>query len=157
MSLDSAPALSIDGSRYFFGIVASRFNADLVGALLERTLAELARCGAKRPRVRVERVPGSHEIPYAVNELARIKGVDCVIALGVLIGGETNHHELVGDSVSHSLQQVSLQARVPVINGVIVADTLRQAKARTTGKINRGIEFARAALEMADLHRRLRG
>lgn len=156
MSLDSAPAISIDGSRFSFGIVASRFNSELVDTLLERTLVELARFGVKRPRIRVERVPGSHEVPYVANELARRKGMDCVIALGVLIGGETNHHEMVGESVSHALQQVSLQARVPVINGVIVTDTLRQAEARTVGKINRGIEFAHAALEMAALRRRLR-
>jgi len=155
MSLDSAPASSVDASRLAFGIAAARFNPRLVDALLERAHAELLRAGVRTARIRVERVPGSHEVPYAAQALALAKGVDCVIALGVLIGGDTNHHELVGESVSHALQQVALQTRVPVINGVIVADTLRQAEARTIGKINRGVEFAHAALEMAALRRRL--
>jgi len=78
-----------------------------------------------------------------------------VIALGVLIGGDTNHHEMVGQSVSHALQGIAVTTGVPVINGVIVTDTLAQAKARTTGKINRGAEFAHAALAMAALKQEL--
>jgi 6,7-dimethyl-8-ribityllumazine synthase len=78
---------------------------------------------------------------------------DCVISLGVLIGGDTNHHEMVGQSVSQALQRVALSTHTPVINGVIVANTLKQAQARCLGSINRGAEFARAALEMAALSR----
>ena len=86
--------------------------------------------------------------------LAQPKAADCVIGLGVLIGGDTRHHEMVGQSVSHALQRVALDARVPVINGVVVADTLAQARARCSGRIDRGAEFARAALEMAALKRK---
>jgi 6,7-dimethyl-8-ribityllumazine synthase len=78
---------------------------------------------------------------------------DCVIGLGVLVAGNTNHHEMVGQSVSHALQQVALATHVPVINGVIVANNLKQAKDRCIGSINRGAEFAQAALEMAALKR----
>ena len=78
-----------------------------------------------------------------------------VIALGVLIGGDTNHHEMVGQSVSHALQQAALATRVPIINGVIVTDTPAQAKARTVGRVDRGTEFAHAALEMAALRKKL--
>jgi len=76
--------------------------------------------------------------------------------LGVLIGGDTNHHEMVGQSVSHALQHVALDTGVPVINGVIVANTQAQARARCAGRIDRGAEFARAALEMGALKRRNR-
>lgn len=155
MSLDSAKAPSIDASRFSFGIVAARFNLRLVDALLERAHAELIRAGIKAARIRIERVPGSHEIPYAAHELALGRRTDCVLALGVLIGGDTNHHELVGESVSHALQQISVLTRKPVINGVVVANNLQQAEERTVGKINRGMEFAHAALEMAALRRRL--
>ena len=78
-----------------------------------------------------------------------------MFALGVLIGGDTNHHEMVGQSVSHALQRVAVDRGVPVINGVIVTDTLAQARARCTGRINRGGEFAHAALAMAALNHRL--
>jgi 6,7-dimethyl-8-ribityllumazine synthase len=107
--------------------------------------------GAKR--IEVIRVPGAHEIPWAAQQFAATGKFDCVVTLGVLIGGDTNHHEMVGTSVSHALQQVSLATGVPVINGVIVANTLAQAEARCTGAINRGAEFAHAALEMAALKR----
>jgi 6,7-dimethyl-8-ribityllumazine synthase len=101
------------------------------------------------------RVPGSHEVPWAVQRLAAQGRRDCVIGLGVLIAGDTRHHELVADSVSHALQRVALATGVPVINGVMAVGTAAQARARCTGRINRGAEFAAAALEMAALKRRL--
>jgi 6,7-dimethyl-8-ribityllumazine synthase len=133
--------------------VAARFNAALVDGMLERVLGELQAAGVKEKRIKVLRVPGSHEVPVAALWLARAPEFDVVIGLGVLIGGDTNHHEMVGQSVSHALQDIALSTGTPVINGVIVANTQAQAEARTTGAINRGGEFARAALEMAALRR----
>jgi 6,7-dimethyl-8-ribityllumazine synthase len=153
MSLNAPKGRSVDGTLLSIGIAAARFNGELVDALLTRTVAVLRSAGVREEAVTVVRVPGSHEIPWAAQMLAR-GGRDCVIGLGVLIGGDTSHHELVGQSVSHALQRVSLETRVPVINGVIVADTLEQARARCSGTVDRGSEFARAALEMATLARR---
>ena len=151
MSLASPKNAVRNGAAFRLGIVAARFNATLVDALLTRALATLRAAGVKERNVMVVRVPGSHEVPWAAKQLAARGGRDCVIALGVLIGGETNHHELVGQSVSHALQAIAVSTGVPVINGVIVAHTAAQARARTTGKINRGAEFAHAALDMAAL------
>jgi 6,7-dimethyl-8-ribityllumazine synthase len=151
MSLD-APALSpVDGAPFSFGVAAACFNAELVEGLLASLRATLSAGGVRPDRIEVVRVPGSHEAPYAAQLLAASGRHDCVIALGVLIGGDTNHHEMVGNSVSMALQQLSLAARLPVINGVIVANTRAQAEARCLGAINRGAEFARAALAMAAL------
>lgn len=155
MSLAAPSVLSVDGSTLAVGIVAARFNEELVEALLARVQAGLAAAGVKASRVTVIRVPGSHELPVAAHWLARSGRRDVIIALGVLIGGDTNHHEMVGQSVSHAFQQVALTSGLPVINGVVVADNLKQAQARCTGRINRGAEFARAALEMAALKRTL--
>ena len=152
MSLAAPKPTALAGAPFSIGIVAARYNPALVEALLHRVMAQLAAAGVKASRLRTVRVPGSHEVPWAAQALAA-RGCDCVIALGVLIGGDTNHHELVGASVSSALQQVALASRTPVINGVIVADNLQQARARCTGPINRGAEFARAALEMAALKR----
>jgi len=154
MSLAAPTSSVINGATLRVAIVAARYNEALVNALLERVVSGLGAAGVSRKNVTVVRVPGSHEVPAAVQMLARPKAVDCVIGLGVLIGGDTRHHEMVGQSVSHALQRVALDTRVPVINGVIVADTLPQARARCTGKIDRGAEFARAALEMAALKRK---
>lgn len=154
MSLD-APALTpTDGSQFSLGIVAARFNGELVDGLLRELQATWARHGVAADRVELLRVPGSHEVPVAVQLLADARRHDCIVALGVLVGGDTNHHELVGTSVSHALQAIATASRIPVINGVVVADTRAQAEARCTGPIKRGAEFAQAALEMAALRRR---
>jgi 6,7-dimethyl-8-ribityllumazine synthase len=156
MSLDAPRLPAVDGAGLRFGVAAACFNPALVDALLARVQAALAAAGVRARDVAVVRVPGSHEVPWAAAELARAGRRDAVVALGVLIGGDTNHHELVGTSVSHALQQVALATRVPVINGVVVTDTLAQARARCVGRIDRGAEFAAAALAMAALRRRAR-
>lgn len=155
MSLASAKPEKIDGAPFRLGVVAARFNTGLVDGLLDSLTAGLRAAGVKAGRIELHRVPGSHEVPWAIGRLAARGGYDCLIALGVLIGGDTNHHELVGTSVSHALQRVAVDRGVPVINGVIVTDTLAQARARCLGRINRGAEFAHAALAMAALNRRL--
>jgi 6,7-dimethyl-8-ribityllumazine synthase len=151
MSLDAPKSPVVDGARFSFGIAAARFNEALVDGLLASLQATLAQHGVKADRMTTVRVPGSHEVPYTMQRLADSGRYDCLIALGVLIGGDTNHHEMVGACVSSALQTVVLSSRLPVINGVIVADTRAQAEARCTGAINRGAEFALAALEMAAL------
>ncbi|MBX3736661.1 MAG: 6,7-dimethyl-8-ribityllumazine synthase [Candidatus Didemnitutus sp.] len=156
MSFDAPSDLNIRGAGLRFGIVAARFNTGLVDGLRSRAVAVLAAAGVRAKDIVEIRVPGSHEVPWAAQQLAATGRFDCVIALGVLIGGDTNHHEMVGESVSHALQQVALGTGVPVINGVIVTDTLAQARARCVGKLDRGAEFARAGLEMAALRRTLR-
>lgn len=155
MSLASPSVRAVAGAQYAFGIVAARFNEELVEALLQRVIAGLRAAGVKSGKITTVRVPGSHEVPWAAHTLARRAALDGVIALGVLIGGDTNHHEMVGRSVSDSLQRVAVDTNTPMINGVIVANTRDQAVARCTGKINRGAEFAAAALEMAALKRKL--
>ena len=151
MSL-APPKLTVpNGAAFKLGIVAARYNEKPVDALLARVLTTLRTAGVKERNLTLVRVPGSHEVPWAVRQLAAHGGRDCVIALGVLVGGDTNHHEMVGQSVSHALQRVALETTVPVINGVIVTATLAQARVRCAGRINRGAEFGRAALAMAAL------
>ncbi len=151
MSLDAPSPLSVSGADFRIGIVAARFNSALVDALVERAQARLVAAGVPFAAIELVRVPGSHETPWAVQQFVVTGRFDAVIALGVLIAGDTNHHEMVGDAVAAALMRVSLDTRIPVINGVIVVNNLAQAEARTTGSINRGTEFAAAALEMAAL------
>ena len=153
MSRSAPKEIALNGVPFSIGIVAARFNPALVEALLRAVGAGLSAAGVQERRISIIRVPGSHELPVAALWLAQRGKHDVVIALGVLIGGDTNHHEMVGQSVSQAFQQVALTTRTPVINGVIVADNLKQAQARCSRRINRGAEFARAALEMATLKR----
>lgn len=154
MSLAAPTALSIDGAAFSVGIVAARYNPTLVDALLHQVFEHLQGAGVKEKNIRVARVPGSNELPIAAQLIAKGGALDVVIALGVLIRGGTIHYELIADASAQGLQRVALDLGVPVINGVVVAETQEQAEERCLGKINRGGEFARAALEMADLKRR---
>jgi len=154
MSLAVPPSLAVNGAACRVAVVAARYNAELADGLLARVLAGLRTAGVKDKNITVARVPGSHEVPVAAALLANSTGADVVVGLGVLIGGDTNHHEMVGQSVSQALQTLALASGTPVINGVIVVNTLAQARARCIGKIDRGAEFARAAVEMAALKRK---
>ncbi|PTY00085.1 6,7-dimethyl-8-ribityllumazine synthase [Opitutus sp. ER46] len=154
MSLDAPQARVIDGAGFRFGIAAARFNEEFTDGLLANVQAGLRAAGVPEGNIAVLRVPGSHEVPWAVQTLAVRSQCDCLIGLGVLIAGDTNHHEMVGQSVSQALQDVALSTRTPVINGVIVVNSRDQARERCIGGINRGAEFAQAALEMAALRRK---
>jgi 6,7-dimethyl-8-ribityllumazine synthase len=156
MSLDTPKPQSISGAATFkVGIVAARFNDALVDALLEQALATLRNAGVREKNIRVARVPGSNELPAAAQLLAASRKPDAVIALGVLIRGDTIHYELIAGAATHALQRVALDARIPAINGIVVAENAAQASARCLGRTGRGGEFAHAALEMAALKKNL--
>lgn len=141
----------VDGSSFSMGIVCSRFNPEAVDALLENTLETLREAGVREENIQVMRVPGSNEIPWGVQILAATGAFDCCIGLGVLLRGGTVHFEVVAQSASDGLQMVALNEMIPVINGIVVADTLDQALERTRGELDRGREFGEAALQMAKL------
>lgn len=156
MSLASPASSAIDGAAFRIGVAAARFNEKLSDALLLKVREHLHGAGVRKKRLTVVRVPGSHELPIAVQMLAHHGKFDALIALGVLIRGDTLHFEFVASAATQALQRVALDAGRPVINGIIVADTLEQAETRCIGRISRGAEFARAALEMAALKRKFR-
>ncbi len=146
---------AIDGADFTVGIAAARFNQDLVDALLGQVCDHLRAAGVRASRMTVVRVPGSNELPIAVQLLCRRRRPDVCIALGVIIRGETRHYQLVADASSQGFVRVALAAGRPVINGVVVAENKRQAEARCRGRLRRGADFAQAALEMAALRRAL--
>ncbi|HKK19767.1 MAG TPA: 6,7-dimethyl-8-ribityllumazine synthase [Opitutales bacterium] len=147
MSLDAPSFQAIDGSGFRIAIVAARYNENYVDALVREACALLEASGAAEPLI--ERTPGSAELPYAASLLANAGGFDAIITIGVVIAGSTQHHKIIGESTAIALQELSIQSGVPVINGIIVAENQEQAAARAGTTINRGKEFAEAALEMA--------
>ncbi len=155
MSEDLPHPSDFEGAGFRFGIVASRFNQRLVDDLLERCLRTLDEAGVHEEDVETVRVPGAHEVPYVAAMLAKGWEFDAVIALGVVVGGDTSHHEVIAESTSAALQRVAIDTEIPVINGIITTETRDQAEARCSGKHNRGREFALGALEMAEIKRRL--
>jgi 6,7-dimethyl-8-ribityllumazine synthase len=155
MSTDSPRPGAVKADRLKIAIAAARFNRDLVEALLGRVRRALAAAGVRDRNIKVVRVPGSNELPVAARLLVEAFKPDAVVALGVIIRGGTIHYELIATASANGLQEVALASRVPVINGIIVAENLAQAKARCQGRIDRGAEFADAALAMAALRREL--
>ena len=147
MSLDTPRFQQIDGSGLRFAIVAARYNEALVDTLVQKAAATLVASGAVEPTI--ERVPGSAELPFAASLLAESGRFDAIIVIGMVIAGDTNHHNVIGDSTATTLQSLSIQARLPVINGIIVVNDHSQAEARAGTTLNRGKEFAEAALAMA--------
>ena len=155
MSFENPDAISISGRGMRFGIVAARFNSELVDGLLSDTVLRLTESGVAEEDMEIIRVPGSYEIPYAISMLAQSLDFDCLIALGVVVRGETAHHDIILQSTATILHKISIDEEVPVINGIIAANTREQAEYRTTGEHNRGTEFGSAALEMGYIGRRL--
>ena len=107
--------------------------------------------------VTVHLVPGAFEIPIVVREKALQGNADAIVALGVILQGETAHAQHLGQVVTQALQQISLEHGVPVIHAVLSLKDEEQARKRCLeNEINRGTEAARAAVEMAKLLAELR-
>ena len=136
------------------GIVVSRFNEEITGKLLKNCLKTLKREGIAENRVSVVHVPGGFEVPWAVNELARSKRVDGVIALGCVLKGQTPQNDYISDATYENLQKISIDTRVPVVTGILTPNTYKQALARTKGEMDRGSEAALAALVVVELKMR---
>lgn len=147
MSLDIPSIQEINGSGLRIAVIASRYNEALVDSLVQHACATIEASGAERPVI--ERVPGAAELPFAASTLAKHSQFDAIICIGVVIAGDTNHHEIIGDSTATALLDISIAQQLPVLNGILVVNNLAQAQARAGEEINRGKEFAQAALEMA--------
>ena len=138
-----------DASRLKVGVVVSEFNSDITGPMLAAALETLREWKVSERAISIMHVPGSFELPLAASHLIMKKKVDAVIALGCVIKGETKHDEYISHAVSHGLMSIMLDTGVPIGFGVITPNNLAQAKARSRGKANKGIEAAVAALSMA--------
>ena len=148
---------SLNGAGRRFAVVASRFNSRIGDQLVAGALECLRRHGVEPGDIQLVRVPGAWEIPQAAEEIAAAGKVDALVAVGVVIRGETPHFDYICSACSQGLARVAERHRLPVGFGVLTCDTSEQAQERAGGKAgNKGWEAAVAALEMADLFVRLR-
>ncbi len=146
----------LNGKGQKHAIVISRFNELITSRLLEGTLDCLRRHGVAEADIVINWVPGSFEVPYAAQKLAVSKKFDAVICLGALIRGDTPHFDFIAAEVAKGIAMISLETHLPVIFGVITADTLDQAIERAGTKAgNKGWDAALSAIEMADLYRQI--
>lgn len=144
-------------ARRSFAIVASQYNPEYVQGLVDSVWRELESIAPKSTLSIVE-VPGAFEIPVVLQEVAARGGVDAIIALGVIIKGQTAHADLIGRTITDSLQDIALRFRIPVIHEVLLVENEEQARVRTLeGNFNRGVEAARAAVRVAEAMTELKG
>ena len=147
---------SLDAKGVRFAIVVSRFNTFIVDRLLAGALDALERHGAPMDEVTVAWVPGSFEVPPAARKLAFSGKFDAVICLGALIRGETPHFDHLSSTVTKELGNISLNADIPVINGILTCNTMEQAVDRAGLKTgNKGFDAAVTAIEMAQVFKQL--
>lgn len=140
--------LTADATGVRLGIVATRWNAEIVDTMLDCALDAARRSGAEDPTVL--RVPGTVELPVVAQELTREH--DAVVALGVVIRGGTPHFDYVCQSFTQGITEVALRAATPVAHGVLTCDTQEQAWDRAGflgSREDKGTEAVAAALDTA--------
>jgi len=143
------------GDNQRLAIVASRFNEFITSKLLSGCLDALSRHNVSIDNIEIAWVPGAFEMPLAAQKMAQ-KGYDAVICLGAVIRGATPHFEYVAAEVTKGIAQVGLNTGIPVIYGVVTADTIEQAIERAGTKAgNKGADAAMTAIEMVNLLREL--
>ena len=147
-------ALQAGDGRY--AIVAARWHAEIMDRLIEGARQTLLDRGAAESQIDLFRVPGSFELPLACDRAARSGAYAAVIALGVVIQGETPHHDYINLSVAQGLMQAGQNSQVPILFGVLTCHTIEQAMDRAGGSVgNKGEEAALAAIEMVHLLRQM--
>jgi 6,7-dimethyl-8-ribityllumazine synthase len=141
-----------------FALVAARFNDSIVENLVRGAVDALLRHGASEKQIELIRVPGAFDLPLIVRRAAASRRFDAVIALGAVIRGATPHFDLVAGQCAAGLARASEETGVPVAFGVLTTDTIEQAVERSGTKAgNKGVDAALAALELANLLRRMDG
>ena len=144
----------LDGKKLRIGIVQARFNADITDTLTESCLGELMLLGVKAKIVTLVQVPGALEVPLALQALADRADYDALVALGCIIRGETYHFELVANESGAGVTRVSLDHGLPIANAILTVENHKQAVAR---QVEKGVDAARVAVEMALLQKAMQG
>lgn len=146
--------MNADGHR--IAIVASRWNDYMVKRLVEGARETLIRHGAAEDDIDLAWVPGAFELPAVAHRLAGSGRYDAVVCLGAVIRGATPHFEYVAGEAAGGIGKAAMDTGIPVLFGVITADTVEQAIERSGSKAgNKGVEAASAAIEMVNLYRQI--
>jgi len=144
----------LNAEAFRFAIVASRWNELISARLVEGALDSLKRLGAKDANVNVYRVPGAFEIPLLALRLAQSRKFDAVICLGTIIRGQTPHFDYIASEVARGISHAGLTSGLPVVFGIVTADTVDQAIDRAGVKLgNKGFEAAMTAVELVNLYK----
>ncbi|HYV84090.1 MAG TPA: 6,7-dimethyl-8-ribityllumazine synthase [Pyrinomonadaceae bacterium] len=144
----------LNAEAFRFAVVASRWNELISARLVEGALDSLKRLGANDANVSVYRVPGAFEIPLLALRLAQSRKFDAVICLGTIIRGQTPHFDYIASEVARGISHAGLTSGLPVVFGIVTADTVDQALDRAGVKLgNKGFEAAMTAVELVNLYK----
>ena len=144
----------LDASGVRFGLIVSRFNHFFTDKLLEGARDCLLRHGGGEDNISVAWVPGAFEVPYVAARMANSGNYDAVICLGAVVRGDTPHFDYIANESAKGIAKIALDSGVPVIYGLVTADTLEQAIERCGTKAgNKGWQAAESAIEMVNLYR----
>lgn len=144
----------MNAAGFRFAIIASRWNDFLTSRLIDGALDALERLGADAKAVELYRVPGSFEIPLLARKVAGAGKFDAVICLGTIIRGDTPHFEYVAGEATKGIAQAGMETGLPVVYGIVTADTLEQAIDRAGVKAgNKGFDAAMSAVELVNLYK----
>jgi 6,7-dimethyl-8-ribityllumazine synthase len=148
----------LNGQGFRYAIVASRWNDFISSRLVEGALDALERLGAEENQVEIYKVPGAFEIPLLALKLAESGKFDAIICLGTIIRGQTPHFEYIASEVASGISHAALKTGVPVVFGVVTADTVDQAIDRAGVKLgNKGFEAGTTAVELVNLYKAVAG
>jgi len=139
----------LDGTDVRVGIIRARWHDKVCSDLVDGVKTSLKECGVNEDNIFESEVPGSFELPLASRYLALSGQVDVVVPIGVLIKGETLHFDVIAESVTSGLMQIGMSTGVPIIFGVLTTNDEAQATDRSTGANNHGLQWGKAAVEMA--------
>ena len=137
-------------------LLVSRFNSFLTEQLVKGAVDAFVRHGGDEKDLTLVRVPGAYELPLVAKKLAMKKGTDAIVALGAVIQGATAHADLINETTARAFSQISIEAGVPVLDGVVSAENLEQAVERCgTKQGNKGFSAMQAAIEMVNVMKAL--
>ena len=146
MQIGKKTEIKVDGKKLKISVVLPYFNEELGLELFENVKKELLSNNVQEKNINLTRVAGALEIPFACKKLA-MKKPDAIIALGIVIRGETSHYDLVTETAHQGLMKIQLEEITPIIFGILACENLKQVKERISSKgLDKGKEFAQAAL-----------
>lgn len=146
----------LDGTKLHIGIARSLWHGDMTEALMEQVVRALRDCGVPEKNIVITDVPGSYELVFGAKTLIE-KQCDAVIALGVLLKGDTMHFEYIADAVAQGLMRLNTDTRTPVLFGVLTCLTKKQAHERSLGKKSHGYDWGLSLVHMAHVKKYMGG
>lgn len=140
-----------DASEMRFGIIVTEWNNNITDKLLEGAVSEFKRHGVTENSLSICRVPGSFELIFAAQQMARYGHVNGIIIMGCVVRGDTPHFDYICEGVTQGIAQLNAEGDIPVIFGLLTVNNMEQAEERAGGRLgNKGEEFAVTAIKMVD-------